>query len=92
MLNIIIILILLLILSYIITKSKNVNNTETFISENKVQYDISRPNCPQLNIPSVCLNTPGCFSTKNGCINNYKELQEPQKAWEKDDFMIVYDY
>ncbi len=90
MLNIIIILILLLILFSIFTKNKNDN--ETFVSEKKIEFDTSRPNCPQLNIPSVCLNTPGCFSTKNGCINNYKELQEPQKEWEKNDFMIVYDY
>jgi hypothetical protein len=99
MLNIIIILVLILVLIIIFNKNKNDvndndndNDNEKFISENKVNYNISRPNCPQLNKPHVCLDTPGCFSTKNGCINNYQELQEQQKEWEKDDFMIIYNY
>ena len=85
MLNIILILIILLILATIITK-----NNEKFVSAKKVEFVSSRPNCPQLNNPDICSSTPGCFSKDNGCINNYRQLQEPQKAWEKGDFMIVY--
>ena len=85
MLNIIIILIILLILATLFNK-----NNEIFVSANNVDFLLSRPNCPQLNDPTVCSETPGCFSTNYGCINNYRELKEPQKAWEKGDFMVVY--
>ena len=85
MLNIVIILIILLFLATLFNK-----NDEKFVSASKIEFTSSRPNCPQLNDSNICSSTPGCFSTKNGCINNYKELQEPQKAWEKGDFMIVY--
>ena len=85
MLNIILILLILLILATLFNK-----NDETFVSAKKVEFLSSRPNCPQLNDPTICSSTPGCFTTDYGCINNYKELQEPQKAWEKDDFMVVY--
>lgn len=85
MLNIILILIILLILVTLFNK-----NDEKFVSAKNKVFTTSRPNCPQLNNPSICSSTPGCFSTENGCINNYREIQEPQKAWEKDDFMIVY--
>ena len=85
MLNIILILIILLILATLFNK-----NNDTFVSAKKIEFKTSRPNCSQLNDPEACINTPGCFSTDNGCINNYSELQEPQKPWEKDDFMIVY--
>jgi hypothetical protein len=85
MLIVIILLALILVLATLFNK-----NNDTFVSAKKMEFTISRPNCTQLNDHDVCINTPGCFSTDNGCINNYAELQEPQKPWEKDDFMIVY--
>jgi hypothetical protein len=50
----------------------------------------SRPNCPQLNNEAVCNKTPGCRYNNTGCINYYRDLQEPKKQWEKGDQMIVY--
>ena len=89
MLIVIILLVIILILATLFNK-KNINEDDTFISAKKKEFEISRPNCPQLNQPDVCTNTPGCLSLNYGCINNYEESQEPQKPWEKDDFMIVY--
>ncbi len=85
MLIVIILLALILVLVTVFNK-----NDDKFVSVENKEFTISRPNCAQLNNPDVCINTPGCFSMANGCINNYKELQEPQKEWEKGDFMIVY--
>ena len=83
--DIILLLIIILLLAALFT-----NNIDTFESINKVKYEQSRPNCPQLNDKEICSATPGCFASEFGCINNYRELQEPKKSWENGDFMIVY--
>lgn len=85
MLNIILILVIILLLAVLFT-----NKRDSFESINKVKYEQSRPNCPQLNDKNICSSTPGCFPSEFGCINNYRELQEPKKSWEKGNFMIVY--
>ena len=84
----IIITIIVIILLIVIIMYKYIPS-EKFVKSNGV-YTMSRPNCLQLNSPDVCKSTLGCLSRENGCINNFKQLQEPQKAWEKDDFMIIY--
>lgn len=54
------------------------------------KFPSSRPNCPQLNNEEVCNKTPGCRHSNVGCLNYYRDLQEPQKEWEKGDKLIVY--
>jgi hypothetical protein len=81
----IVILVIILVLAIL-----SQNNKAKFESVNKVKYEQSRPNCPQLNKMETCMKMPGCFFTDFGCINNLRVLQEPRKPWEKDDFMIVY--
>ena len=84
MLTIVLILVIILLLASLFTKKNS------FESIKNVKYEHTRPNCPQLNDKKICSSTPGCFSAEHGCINNYRELQEPKKPWENGDFMIVY--
>jgi hypothetical protein len=85
MFYIILIIVIILFLAVVST------NKRGYIEQiNDVKYKQIRPNCPQLNDKEICDSTPGCFYAEHGCINNYRELQEPKKSWENGDFMIVY--
>jgi len=85
MFYIILIILTILFLAFLFT-----NKNEYIEQINNENFEHILPNCPQLNDKKLCSSTPGCFYAEYGCINNYRELQEPKKPWENGDFMIVY--